>query len=108
MIVDKESSTVHSVICDFHDWLTSGQNPSLYCAKCVIEFPDKSEVKSKSRLSIPLSFNNDNPIVSFAPEPGLKEKQKEPRGTFKVLRDRGIKIVNYQERGWRKEKKRDE
>lgn len=86
---------------------SSGQNPSLYCSKCIIEYPDKSEVKSKSHLSTPQKSNNENPAVAYPPEPGLRRKKNEPRGTFKLLQDRGEKISNYHEHGWRKEKQND-
>ena len=32
------------------------------------------------------------------PEVGLKRRKQEPKGTFKKLQERGIKITNYQER----------
>ena len=81
---------------------SSGQNPSLYCSKCLIEYPDKTEVKTKSRLSTPSKSNADDPSVSYAVEPQLRRKKTEPKGTFKALKDKGIRITNYSEKGWRK------
>jgi hypothetical protein len=48
-----------------------------------------------------------NPYVSYAPEAQLKRKKNEPGGTIKVLKDRGMNIVNYKETGWRKQNQND-
>jgi hypothetical protein len=86
----------------------SGLNPSFYCSKCVIEFPDKTKVKTKSRLATTeQTNNNDDPSVAYAPEVGLKRKNKEPKGTFRKLKERGINIISYEERGWRKNRNDD-
>lgn len=56
---------------------------------------------TKSKLSMSEGATK-NPGVSYAPEIGIKRKNKEPKGTFKNLQDRGLKITNYSEKGWRK------
>jgi hypothetical protein len=68
-------------------------------------YPDKTEVKTKSRLSTAQQDNNNNedPSVAYPPEAQLNRKKNEPRGSFRRLQERGIKITNYQERGWRKQ-----
>jgi hypothetical protein len=80
----------------------SGLNDNYYCNNCSIGYP-KEETKSQSYLGTPAKSNNDSPAVAYPPEPGLRRKKNEPRGTFKVLRDRGMNMVNYKETGWRKE-----
>jgi hypothetical protein len=79
---------------------TSRQNTSYYCSKCVIDYPDQSEVKSKSSLSTPQNSNNQNPLASTKfVEPTIGKKPVEPGGTFAALRARGIRITNYKEEG---------
>jgi hypothetical protein len=78
---------------------SSGLNPSWYCGKCVIEYPEKSETKSTSRLSTPQQkSNNERPAVSYAPEPGLVRKKTQVKGGLAELAKRGsIKITHYTE-----------
>jgi hypothetical protein len=75
----------------------SGGNVSYYCGKCVIEYPDQSEVKSKSHVSTPRKSNNENPAVAYAPEPTIGKKPDELPGAFKVLRDKGMRFTSYTE-----------
>ena len=83
---------------------SSGFNPSYYCSRCVIEYPDKTEVKTKSRLATSeQSNNNDNPSVGYAPEVGLSRKKNEPKGSFRRLQEKGIRITSYKDT-FRKEK----
>jgi ribosomal protein L37AE/L43A len=77
---------------------SSGMNPSWYCGKCTIEYPDKAEVKSKSRLSTPQKSNNESPAVAFPPEVELKRKKVTIKGGLAELQKRGIKITSYSER----------
>jgi hypothetical protein len=77
---------------------SSGMNPNWYCSKCAINYPDTSEVKSKSRLSTPQKSNNENPRVSYLPEPGLGRKKTEIKGGLAELQKRGIKVTSYTER----------
>jgi Zn-finger nucleic acid-binding protein len=78
---------------------SSGQNThAFYCPKCTIEYPDQSEVKSKSSLSTPRQkSNNENPAVSYAPEVELKRKKTKVRGGLAELQKRGIKVTSYTE-----------
>lgn len=76
---------------------SSGLNPSWYCGKCVIEYLDKSEVKSKSRLNTPQKSNSERPAVSYAHEPSLPKKDHSIKGALAELQKRGLKITNYTE-----------
>jgi hypothetical protein len=79
---------------------SSGLNPSWYCSKCVIDYPDKTETKSRSSLSTPQQkSNNENPAVAYAPDPTVGKKPVEPKGTFATLKSRGIRITSYKEEG---------
>ena len=76
----------------------SGLSPSWYCTKCTIEYPDQSEVKSKSSLSTPRKSNNDNPLASTKfKEPTVGKEPTEIKGGLKALQQRGIKITSYTE-----------
>jgi hypothetical protein len=75
----------------------SGLSPSWYCSKCVIEYPDKSEAKSKSHLLTPQKSNNENPRIAYPLEPTIGKKKKELTGSFKVLRDKGMKFTSVTE-----------
>jgi hypothetical protein len=72
-------------------------NPSWYCGKCTIEYADKAEVKSKSRLSAPQQSNSERPAVAYPPEPGLSRKDHSIKGGLAELQRRGMKINNYTE-----------
>jgi hypothetical protein len=74
---------------------SSGLNPSWYCSKCVIDYPDKSETKSESYLSTPRKSNNENPAVSYAPEPTIGKKPIEYKGGFSQLAKQGRRITYY-------------
>lgn len=84
---------------------SSGQNPSygwsLYCSSCGISSQVEEDTRKKSKVKVHKGKITEL-AVSYAPEPGLKRKNKEPKGTFKKLQERGIKITDYHERGWRK------
>jgi hypothetical protein len=68
-------------------------NESFYCNFCSIETLAE-ESRSKSKLTVPNRI--EEPAVTLLPEVGLKRKNKEPK-------ERGIKITDYKERGWRKQ-----
>jgi hypothetical protein len=78
---------------------SSGLNPSWYCSRCVIEYPDKTKVKTKSHLATTeQSNNNDNPSVSYAPEVGLRKKDREIKGGLKKISERsGVRVTSYKE-----------
>jgi DNA-directed RNA polymerase subunit RPC12/RpoP len=68
---------------------SSGQNTSYYCSKCTIEYPDQSEVKSKSSLSTPRKSNNDNPLASTKfKEPTVGKEPTEIKGGLAELMER--------------------
>jgi hypothetical protein len=76
---------------------SSGLNPSWYCSKCVINYPNKAEVKSKSRLGTPQKSNNENPRIAYPPELTLGKKKVEIKGGLAELQKRGIRITSYTE-----------
>jgi ribosomal protein L37AE/L43A len=76
---------------------SSGMNPNWYCSKCTISYPDKAQVKTKSRLNTPNKSNNERPAVAYPPEVSIGKKKKELTGSFKVLRERGMKFTNITE-----------
>jgi hypothetical protein len=84
---------------------SSHQNPSWYCSSCNIKVipSEEAELRARSRLKVP-SGPIQEAAVAYAPEKGLKRKKNEPKGTFRRMQERGIKITNYSERNWRKEK----
>ena len=74
----------------------SGLNPSYYCSKCVIEYPDESDVKSKSYMLTPQKFN-PTPYTAYAPEPELGKKKTEIKDGLAELQKRGVRITSYKE-----------
>jgi ribosomal protein L37AE/L43A len=77
---------------------SSGMNPNWYCSKCVINYPNKAEAKSKSRLSTPQKSNSERPAVSYPPEPSIGRKKTEIKGGLKALSEKGsIRITSYSE-----------
>jgi hypothetical protein len=80
---------------------SSGLNPSWYCSKCIISYPDKSDTKSKSSLSTPRKSNNDNPLASTKfKEPTVGHGPRTIKGGLKTLTESGrIKVTSYQETG---------
>ena len=93
-----------SYICNFcNRTLTklidsSGQNTSYYCSACSIEVdPSLTEVRSQARLTTP-DGPPDTPYVSTNfPEPTVGRKKKELTGSFKVLRDKGMRFTSVTE-----------
>jgi hypothetical protein len=81
---------------------SGGENISYYCNTCSTETFPTEQIRSRSRLQTP-DGPIEEPAVSLLPELGLKLKNKEVKGTFKKLQERGIKITDYRERGWRKQ-----
>jgi hypothetical protein len=76
---------------------------SYYCSFCKRESNvEDDELRSKGKI-IMSEGPIEEPAVTLLPEVGLKRKNKEPKGTFRKLQERGIKITDYKERGWRKQ-----
>jgi hypothetical protein len=80
-------------------------NFSYYCNTCSITTnPDEREMRSKGKLQT-AEGPPDTPLASTKfKEPTISRKPVEPKGAFAALRARGIRIKNYNEHGWRKEK----
>jgi hypothetical protein len=77
---------------------SSGLNPSWYCSKCTIDYPDKTDTKSKSSLSTPRKSNNDNPLASTKfKEPIVGREPTEIKGGLKALQQKGVKVTSYTE-----------
>lgn len=81
----------------------NNSNESYYCSFCSVELLPE-ETRLKEQVKVPQGVNKVPLVTNKFLEPGLKRKKNEPRGSFKVLRDRGMNIVNYKETGWRREK----
>ena len=62
-------------------------------------YPDEN-TRRKGKLTTRTELPEE-PAVTLLPERGLKSKTNTPKGTFRKLQERGIKITNYHERGWR-------
>jgi hypothetical protein len=76
----------------------SGKNESYYCNSCRIDFqPDNENVRRDTKLSVP----DRNTETLAATTPGIPDisihHTPEPKGTFKVLQQKGIKIKDYKE-----------
>ena len=69
-----------------------------FCNHCKTSaYPQVEQLRSKSKITTPIGLNME-PCLSYLPEPdNLSKKPIEPKGTFKTLRDRGIKITSYKE-----------
>jgi hypothetical protein len=76
----------------------SGENVSYYCNFCSVETnPQEKELRSKPRIE-PHEGGNKVPLVSTKfTEPTVGRKKKELTGSFKVLRERGMKFTNITE-----------
>ena len=68
-----------------------------YCKRCSIsQYPESEAVRSKSKITTPIGLNLE-PSLSYLPD-GPTLSSREPEGTFKALKDKGIKITNYTEK----------
>jgi hypothetical protein len=68
-----------------------------FCTHCSISYyPEHQQVRSSSRL-VAHEGPNENPCVSYSPEPTIDKPPIEVKGGLKVLKDKGIKITNYSE-----------
>jgi transposase-like protein len=74
----------------------SGKNESYYCNSCGIDFQPEN-VRRETKLSVP----DRNTETLAATTPGIPDisihHTPEPKGTFKVLQQKGIKIKDYKE-----------
>ena len=77
---------------------SSGQNPSysVYCASCGILSEVEEDTRKKSKVKVHKGKVTDaNLGVAYVPEKTIARKKTEPKGTFRMLQERGIKITNY-------------
>ena len=75
-------------------------NSDLFCKRCGVTYNKEDDtVRQKSRLSVPLETE---PAISTTPTIGADSvairHEPELKGSFKALRDRGLKITHYEER----------
>jgi hypothetical protein len=81
-------------------------NFSYFCRTCNVttNAEETDNLRTRSRLQMPEGVNT-NPLASTNfKEPTVGRNPVEPKGAFAALRARGIRIKNYNEHGWRKEK----
>ena len=77
----------------------NNQNESWYCNSCSIEFqPENESIRHKQKLEVP--DRNIEPAIATTPGiPDIRiHHEPEPKGTFKVLQQKGIKITKYEEK----------
>jgi hypothetical protein len=81
---------------------SSLQNTSFWCRNCSVEFdPESENVRRESKISVP--DRNEETLVAQTPGQDYLHKKidihKEPeiKGGLKALKERGIKITNYEE-----------
>jgi hypothetical protein len=92
-------------ICDFcHRTLIKLQdrsilNTSWFCNSCNAEYDPESESELRSKTSLTMSEGPvTNPSTAYAPEVGLKRKDKEIKGGLKKLSERsGVRVTSYKE-----------
>ena len=75
-----------------------GNNSTYWCRNCSVEFdPELENVRRESKISVP--DRNIEPVV--ATTPGIIDVSihhtPEPKGAFKALQQKGIKIKDYKE-----------
>ena len=77
---------------------SSGQNPSLslYCSFCGISSEIEEDTRKKSKVKVHKGKITE-PAVGYAPEVGLKRKQKVIKGGLRLMEQKGLKITNYKE-----------
>jgi hypothetical protein len=81
-------------------------NFSYLCRECNVttNAEDTDNLRTRSRLQMPEGVNTTPYVSTNFLEPSVNKKPVEPKGSFAALRARGIRIKNYNEHGWRKEK----
>jgi hypothetical protein len=85
--------------CTLSKLQDAGKNNTTYfCNRCAIEFdPESENLRKESRLIVP--NRNIEPAVSTTP--GIPDisihHTPEPKGAFKALQQKGIKITHYEE-----------
>jgi hypothetical protein len=77
---------------------SSGNNVSWYCNHCSIPFePENESIRHKQKLEVP----DRNVEPAIATTPGIPDirihHEPEPKGAFKALQQKGLKITDYKE-----------
>jgi hypothetical protein len=70
-----------------------------YCNRCSIsQYPNIDDVRSKSRITTPIGLSTE-PLVSYPERPDARFYKEKPeiKGGLKALKDKGLRIKNYQE-----------
>jgi hypothetical protein len=95
-----------SYICNFCNQTlirltdTGQNNTSFWCRSCSVEFdPESENLRKESKITVP--DRNIQPAVTsiqtnMADEVEIRHTP-EIKGSFKALRDKGLKITNYKE-----------
>jgi DNA-directed RNA polymerase subunit RPC12/RpoP len=77
----------------------AGQNnTSFWCRHCSIEWnPEEENLRKESKITVP--DRNIEPAVATTPGiPDIRIRhESEPKGAFKALQQRGLKITDYKE-----------
>jgi hypothetical protein len=76
----------------------NGNNVSWYCNNCSIPFePENESIRHKQKLEVP----DRNVEPAIATTPGIRDirihHEPEPKGAFKALQLKGLKITDYKE-----------
>jgi hypothetical protein len=81
-------------------------NISYFCNMCNVQTnaEETDNLRTRSRLQMPEGGNTTPYVSTNFKEPTIGREPVTPKGSFAALQQRGIKIKNYNERGWRKEK----
>jgi hypothetical protein len=79
---------------------SSGQNPSWYCNHCQISFdPDQENLRKESKLLVP--DRDQEPLITSIQHDYSEDVEihhtPEPRGAFKALQQKRLRITDYKE-----------
>jgi hypothetical protein len=75
---------------------SSGENVSYYCTNCSITTYDTDDLRPERVIEMS-DGPVEEPAASLVPEPQLKRKKKEIKGTLAELQRRGVKVTSYKE-----------
>jgi hypothetical protein len=73
-------------------------NTAYWCRHCSVEFdPESENLRKESKITVP-DRNQEGSITSIGVTPDISIRHKpEPKGAFKALQQRGLKIADYKE-----------
>ena len=101
VIADPQAEELQEYYCSYCDNVLKVRlsQDEWYCNRCQItHIPQKDTLKKKSKLVTPQ--RNTEPCISSIPtgyESVKIKKEPEYSGGFKALKDKGLKITNYNE-----------